>query len=51
MLVYFCPLCASNFSINYVDMQKKYADMQDINVNMHHNYFDYVFLSYISNAR
>lgn len=23
MLVYFCPLCASNFSINYVDMQKK----------------------------
>lgn len=26
---YLCPLCASYFSIEYVDMQDQYVDLQD----------------------
>ena len=40
MVAYLCPLCASYFSIKYVDMQDKYVDMQDNYVNMQHNYVD-----------
>ena len=40
MIEYLCPLCASYFSINYVDMQDKDVDMQDSYVNMQHNYVD-----------
>ena len=28
MVAYLCPLCASYFSIKYVDMQDKYVEMQ-----------------------
>ena len=40
MVAYLCPLCASYFSFNYVDMQDKDVDMQDSYVNMQHNYAD-----------
>ena len=40
MVAYLCPLCASYFSIKYVDMQDKYVDMQESYVNMQHNYVD-----------
>lgn len=40
MVEYLCPLRASYFSINDVDMQDKDVYMQDSYVNMHHNYVD-----------
>ena len=40
IVAYFCPLCASYFSIKYVDMQDRYVDMQDSYVNMQDKYVD-----------
>lgn len=34
MVACLCPLCASYFCINYVEMQDKYVHMQDSYVNI-----------------
>lgn len=38
MVEYLCPLSASYFLINYVDMQDIDVDMHDSYVKMQHNY-------------
>ena len=38
VVAYFCPLHASYFSTDYVNMQDIYVNMQDIYVNMQDNY-------------
>ena len=38
MVAYFCPLHASYFSTDYVNMQDNYVNMQDKYVNMQDNY-------------
>ena len=38
MVAYFCPLHASYFSTDYVNMQDTYVNMQDNYVNMRDNY-------------
>ena len=38
MVAYFCPLRASYFSTDYVNMQDTYVNMQDKYVNMQDNY-------------
>ena len=38
MVAYFCPLHASYFSTDYVNMQDTYVNMQDKYVNMQDNY-------------
>ena len=38
MVAYFCPIHASYFSTDYVNMQDTYVNMQDKYVNMQDNY-------------
>ena len=38
MVAYFCPLHASYFSTDYVNMQDNYVNMQDKYVDMRDNY-------------
>ena len=38
MVAYFCPLNASYFSTDYVNMKDTYVNMQDKYVNMQDNY-------------
>lgn len=40
MVAYPCPLCASCFSIKYVNMKDNYVDVQDRYVNMQQNYVE-----------
>ena len=44
MVAYFCPLHASYFSTDYVNMQDNYVNMQDKYVNMQDNYVNMQFM-------